>query len=97
MSTEQRAGRPADALAEAARAPNCSSSAPAALGGIGGFMVGSVGLSVVAYADRPVVLVRAGKLAADEHEPDPVGIPSAATPFRPVVLGPRRRSTRTRR
>jgi nucleotide-binding universal stress UspA family protein len=50
-------------------------------------MVGSVGLAVVAHAERPVVLVRAGEQASDEHEADPVGIPSAATPFRPVVLG----------
>ncbi len=57
------------------------------LSGIGGFMVGSVGLSVVAHAERPVVLVRVGELASDEHEMDPAGIPTAATPFRPVVLG----------
>jgi nucleotide-binding universal stress UspA family protein len=50
-------------------------------------MVGSVGLAVVAHAERPVVLVRAGEQAADEHQMDPVGIPSAATAFRPVVLG----------
>lgn len=50
-------------------------------------MVGSVGLSALAHADRPVVLVRAPEVAADEHEPDPVGVPSAATPFLPVVLG----------
>ena len=50
-------------------------------------MVGSVGMAVVAHAERPVVLVRAGEQAADEHEMDPAGIPSAATPFRPVVLG----------
>jgi nucleotide-binding universal stress UspA family protein len=34
-----------------------------------------------------VVLVRALEQAADEHEMDPAGIPSAASPFRPVVLG----------
>jgi nucleotide-binding universal stress UspA family protein len=57
------------------------------LSGIGGFMVGSVAMSVVAHATEPVVLVRAGEQAADEHELDPAGIPSAAAPFRPVVLG----------
>ncbi|UIX34142.1 universal stress protein [Streptomyces sp. GQFP] len=57
------------------------------LSGIGGFMVGSVAMSVVAHATQPVVLVRAGEQAADEHELDPAGIPSAAAPFRPVVLG----------
>lgn len=50
-------------------------------------MVGSVSLGVVARAERPVVLVRAGEQAADEHEMDPAGVPSAAAPFRPVVLG----------
>ena len=34
-----------------------------------------------------MVLVRAGEAAADEHQPDASGVPSAATPFRPVVLG----------
>ncbi|PWI13211.1 stress-inducible protein [Streptomyces sp. Act143] len=57
------------------------------LSGVEGFMVGSVGLSVVAHAERPVVLVRAGEQAADEHVPDPTGMPSATTPYRPVVLG----------
>ncbi|MDF3140305.1 MULTISPECIES: universal stress protein [unclassified Streptomyces] len=57
------------------------------LSGIGGFMVGSVGMAVVAHSERPVVLVRAGEQAADEHTLDPSGIPSAATPYRPVVLG----------
>ncbi|WP_155055783.1 universal stress protein [Streptomyces blattellae] len=57
------------------------------LSGIGGFLVGSVGLAVVAHSERPVVLVRAGEQAADEHVMDPSGIPSAATPYRPVVLG----------
>ncbi|MDT7839907.1 universal stress protein [Streptomyces justiciae] len=57
------------------------------LSGVGGFMIGSVGLSVVAHAERPVVLVRAGEQAADEHTPGPTGLPSATTPYRPVVLG----------
>ncbi|QDN64150.1 hypothetical protein FNV66_49650 [Streptomyces sp. S1D4-14] len=54
---------------------------------MGGFMVGSVSLAVVARAERPVVLVRAGEQAADEPTMDPAGVPSTATPFRPVVLG----------
>ncbi|ELP68832.1 universal stress protein [Streptomyces turgidiscabies] len=57
------------------------------LSGISGFMVGSVAMSVVAHVTEPVILVRAGEQAADEHELDPAGIPSAAAPFRPVVLG----------
>jgi nucleotide-binding universal stress UspA family protein len=42
---------------------------------------------VLARTTVPVVLVRVGEQAADEHEADPVGIPSAATAFRPVVVG----------
>ncbi len=57
------------------------------LGGLGGYLVGSVGLAVAARVERPVVFVRAGEQAADEHAMDLAGIPSAATGFRPVVLG----------
>ncbi|MFE0546428.1 universal stress protein [Streptomyces sp. NPDC058891] len=87
VSTEQLSGRPADVLADVANDAELLVLSSRALGGIGGFMVGSVGMSVVAHAEQPVVLVRAAQQAADEHETDPVGIPSAATSFRPVVLG----------
>ncbi|MGY4742212.1 universal stress protein [Streptomyces sp. ATMOS53] len=87
VRTEQVSGHPGDALAEAAKSAEMLVLGSRGLSGIGGFMVGSVGLSAVARADRPVVLVRALEVAADEHEPDPAGIPSAATPFLPVVLG----------
>ena len=84
---EHVAGHPAEVLADAANDAELLVLGSRGLGGIGGFMVGSVGLSVVAHAERPVVLVRALEAAADEHEMDPAGIPSAATAFRPVVLG----------
>ncbi|MFC4463657.1 universal stress protein, partial [Streptomyces xiangluensis] len=87
VSVEQLTGGPAEALTKAAEDAELLALGSRGLSGIGGFMVGSVGLSVVAHAERPVVLVRAGEQAADEHEADPVGIPSAATPYRPVVLG----------
>ncbi|MGC0404993.1 nucleotide-binding universal stress UspA family protein [Streptomyces sp. SAI-126] len=87
VSTEQLSGRPADELLSAAKDAELLVLGSRGLSGIGGFMVGSVGLSVVAHAERPLVLVRADQQAADEHETDPAGIPSAATPFRPVVLG----------
>ncbi|MET9502489.1 universal stress protein [Streptomyces sp. NPDC006622] len=87
VTGEQLSGQPADVLVGAMQDAELLVLGSRALGGIGGFLVGSVGLSVVAHADRPVVFVRAGEQAADEHEMDPVGIPSAATPFRPVVLG----------
>ncbi|MER6562236.1 universal stress protein [Streptomyces sp. NPDC001027] len=84
---EQLSGSPGDVLAEAAKTAEMLVLGSRGLSRVGGFMVGSVGLSAVAHADRPVVLVRALEGAADEHEPDPAGIPSAATPFLPVVLG----------
>ncbi|MFC8434945.1 universal stress protein [Streptomyces sp. NPDC057253] len=87
VSTEQLSGRPAEMLAGAAKGAELVVLGSRGLSGIGGFLVGSVGLAVVAHAERPVVLVRADQQAADEHESDPAGIPSAATPFRPVVLG----------
>ncbi|MFE2065784.1 universal stress protein [Streptomyces sp. NPDC059467] len=87
VSSEQLPGRPADVLVGAANDAELLVLGSRALGGIGGFMVGSVGLSVVAHVERPVVLVRAGEQAAEEHESAPFGIPSAQTPFRPVVLG----------
>ncbi|KUM84335.1 MULTISPECIES: universal stress protein [Streptomyces] len=81
------AGRPAEILAEAGRDAELLVLGSGRLSGISGFLPGSVGLAVVAHAERPVILVRAGEQAADEHEPDLAGIPAAGTPFRPVVLG----------
>lgn len=87
LTAEQLAGRPSDVLVEASRDAELLVLGSRGLSGIGGFLVGSVGLAVVAHARRPVVLVRAWEQAADEHEMDPVGIPSAAAPFLPVLLG----------
>ncbi|MEV0173590.1 universal stress protein [Streptomyces sp. NPDC050803] len=87
VSTEQVHGSPAELLGKAAEDAELLVLGSRGLSGIGGFMVGSVGLAVVAHATRPVVLVRAGEQAADEHRPDPAGIPSAATAYRPVLLG----------
>ncbi|MFI6010139.1 universal stress protein [Streptomyces sp. NPDC051243] len=87
VTTEHLTGGSADTLVKAAADAELLVLGSRGLSGFGGFMVGSVGLSVVAHVERPVVLVRAGEQAADEHEPDSVGIPSAATPYRPVVLG----------
>ncbi|WP_159530411.1 universal stress protein [Streptomyces sp. Tu 3180] len=87
VTQEQVDGRPREVLARAAGDAGLLVLGSRGLGGVGGFLVGSVGLAVVAHAEGPVVLVRAGEQAADEHEPDPVGIPSAATRYRPVLLG----------
>ncbi|MEW1780136.1 universal stress protein [Streptomyces sp. NPDC086777] len=87
VTVEQLSGTPGDVLAEAAKDTELLVLGSRGLGGIGGFVIGSVGLSAVARTGRPVVLVRAGEQAVDEHETDPAGVPSAAAPFRPVVLG----------
>ncbi|MFJ2564381.1 universal stress protein [Streptomyces sp. NPDC088770] len=57
------------------------------LSGFTGVLVGSVAQGVVATAPRPVVLVRAGEEAEDEHYPAGDGRPSTSTGFRDVVLG----------
>ncbi|MCF3132660.1 universal stress protein [Streptomyces olivochromogenes] len=85
--SEQLTGNAVDILCGAARTAEPLVLGSRGFGGIGGFVVGSVSLSVVARAERPVVLVRAEEEAADEHKMDPAGVPSAMAPFRPVVLG----------
>ncbi|MER5940417.1 universal stress protein [Streptomyces sp. NPDC001928] len=85
--TEQLSGWPAETLVDVAKDAELLVLGSRGMSGIGGLLVGSVGLSVVGRVERPVVLVRADEQAADEHETHPVGIPSAATVYRPVVLG----------
>ncbi|MFJ5726695.1 universal stress protein [Streptomyces paradoxus] len=87
VSTEQGSGNPAEALCSAAEESALLVLGSRGMSGVGGFLVGSVGRAVLAHAGLPVVLVRAGEQAADEHEMDPTGIPSGAAPYRPVVLG----------
>ncbi|GHC89780.1 universal stress protein [Streptomyces flavofungini] len=55
-------------------------------GGLGGLLAGSVATAVVGRARTPVVLVRAGFDAVDEHVPNGAGQTSAGTPYRPVAL-----------
>ncbi|MGX4693872.1 universal stress protein [Streptomyces sp. JNUCC 63] len=57
------------------------------LSGFTGFLVGSVALGTVARAGCPVVLVRAGEEAADEHLPAADGSASTRTGYRDVALG----------
>ncbi|MEU8712469.1 universal stress protein [Streptomyces sp. NPDC048663] len=84
--TEQLTGPVTESLCDAADSAELLALGSRGFGGIGGFVVGSVSLAVVARVERPVVLVRAGEQAADEHRMDPAGVPSAATPYLPVVL-----------
>ncbi|MGW1503280.1 universal stress protein [Streptomyces mirabilis] len=76
---EQVTGRPAEVLTDAAKDAEPLVLGSRGLSGVGGFMVGSVGLAVVAHAECPVVLVRA--------EGDTSGTDSTVPPLRPVVLG----------
>ncbi|MFE1443412.1 universal stress protein [Streptomyces sp. NPDC058739] len=87
ITMEQRAGRATELLPQEAGEADLLVLGSRGLGGFGGYVVGSIGLSLVAHTERPVVLVRAGEQAADEHETDPAGGPSTETPFRPVLLG----------
>ncbi|MFF3916844.1 universal stress protein [Streptomyces sp. NPDC001852] len=84
---EQLTGTVADLLCEAAGSAEMLVLGSRGLGAVGGFLGGSVSLAVVARAERPVVLVRAGERAAAEHETQRAGVSSTAAPFRPVVLG----------
>ncbi|MEN3584290.1 universal stress protein [Streptomyces sp. ZYX-F-203] len=83
----QLSGSARDRLVEEARDAELLVLGSRALSGLGGYLVGSVGQAVVARTEVPVILVRAGEKATDEHVMDPTGIPSADTAFRPVVLG----------
>ncbi|GHB32128.1 stress-inducible protein [Streptomyces umbrinus] len=87
VTVKQPPGRPGEVLSEMAKDTELLVLGSRGMSGLGGFMVGSVGLAVVAHAERPVVLVRAGEQAADERMPDPAGTSSASAPYRPVVLG----------
>jgi len=84
---DQVAQQPAPALLAATADAELLVLGSRGLGGVAGFLVGSVALTVVARARRPVVLVRAGELEEDEHLPDAAGQPSTGTPYRDVVLG----------
>ncbi|MFF7891934.1 universal stress protein [Streptomyces sp. NPDC007907] len=87
VAAVQLAGVPADVLVDVARDAELVVLGSRGLSGLAGFMVGPVGQSVIARTEVPVVVVRSGEQAADEHAMDPAGIPSAATRFRPVLLG----------
>ncbi|MFD1659265.1 universal stress protein [Streptomyces caeni] len=80
------AGQPAAALLAAAGEAELLVLGSRGPGRAAGALLGSVALAVVARAERPVVLVRAGTDAADEHLSAPVG-PATAGPYRDVVLG----------
>ncbi|MFF4505033.1 universal stress protein [Streptomyces sp. NPDC001401] len=87
ITTLWTAGPPAAALLTAAEDADLLVLGSRGLGGVAGFLVGSVALAAVARSERPVVLVRAGADTSDEHLPDAMGAASSDTPYRDVVLG----------
>lgn len=87
ISTAQDADQAVPALLAAAEDAELLVLGSRGLGSVAGFLLGSVGLAVVARSRRPVVLVREGERAEDEHLPDASGAASQATAYRDVVLG----------
>ncbi|MFE7172398.1 universal stress protein [Streptomyces sp. NPDC057616] len=78
VTTEQLSGPAAEALTRVAKDAELLVLGSRGLGGLGGFVVGSIGFAVVAHTERPVVLVRAREEADSARETDET---------RPVVLG----------
>ncbi|WP_225829805.1 universal stress protein [Streptomyces sp. NK08204] len=87
ISTHQAGEQAVPALLSAAGDADMLVLGSRGIGGVAGFLAGSVALAVVARSPGPVVLVRAVQRAEDEHLPDASGSPSTVTPYRDVVLG----------
>ncbi|WNM36595.1 universal stress protein [Streptomyces sp. Li-HN-5-11] len=87
LTDEQVEGPAAVALLKAAEQAELLALGSRGLSGFTGLLVGSVALGVAAKATRPVVLVRKGEEAEDEHVPAGDGSPSTRTGYRDVVLG----------
>jgi len=87
VTVNQVAEQPVPALLEAAREAELLVVGSRGLGGLGGFLVGSVAFGVLARAERPVVLVRAEEHAQNEHRRHTTGTPTTSAPYRDVVLG----------
>ncbi|MFD5256322.1 universal stress protein [Streptomyces bobili] len=87
VTVEQVPGRPAEVLAEAAKDAELVVLGSRGLGGVAGYLVGSVGQAVVARAEWPVVLVRAGERAVDGQAAKPSALPPPVALAGPVVLG----------
>ncbi|MGW2639126.1 universal stress protein [Streptomyces sp. NPDC001348] len=87
MADEQVEGPATPALLKACEQAELLVLGSRGLTGPAGFLVGSVALGVIARATGPVVLVRAGEEAEDEHLPAEDGGASTRTGYRDVVLG----------
>ncbi|MER6736218.1 universal stress protein [Streptomyces puniciscabiei] len=85
ITTDRLTEEPVTALLGAARTADLLVLGSQGLGGVAGFLLGSVAQAVVAGSRRPVVLVRGGLRPEDEHQPGAFW--HGPTPFRDVVLG----------
>ncbi|WP_405787279.1 universal stress protein [Streptomyces sp. NBC_00029] len=87
ISVEQVHGRPAEVLLSAAEKAEVLVVGSRGLGGLAGFLTGSVSLPVIAHAERPVVAVRAGERAECEPLPGTGDHGDRKGQCRDVVLG----------
>ncbi|MFI2368016.1 universal stress protein [Streptomyces sp. NPDC018833] len=87
VSVEQVFGRPAEVLLSAAKKAEVLVVGSRGLGTLGGFLAGSVSLPVIAQAECPVVVVRAGERAEDELRPGPGDNGTDQGQYLDVVLG----------
>lgn len=85
LSVEQVFGRPVEVLLAAADKAEMLVLGSRGLGALGGFLTGSVSMPVIAHAERPIVLVRAGERAEDEMPTGDGAVRPAQ--YRDVVLG----------
>ncbi|MGI5255951.1 universal stress protein [Streptomyces angustmyceticus] len=83
VTAELLTGPPPEMLCAAAGEAELLVIGTVGVGGLAGFLLGSVAMNTVAHAGRPVVLVRAPRAAQDEQ---PAQEPAAVSP-RPVVVG----------
>ena len=81
------ADAPVTALLAAAETSGVLALGSRGFSSLAGFVIGSVALDVTAQARGPVVLVRAGERAEEEHAHASTIAESERTAFRPVVLG----------
>lgn len=87
ITADEVTGPPAEVLQGIARTGELLVLGSRGLGGVAGFLVGSVAMATVAHATRPTVLVRAGTVEGDGHRVGGGGESATAPPYRDVVLG----------
>ncbi|GAA3388116.1 universal stress protein [Streptomyces roseoviridis] len=85
VSVEQVFGRPVEVLLAAASKAEVLVLGSRGLGALGGLLAGSVSLPVIAHAECPVVVVRAGERVACEKQPEDG--PAGRARYLDVVLG----------